>query len=465
MHMGRARGNDVQFKIRLARSGVEAKSCLNRTHIINRGICLVGLSLTLPSIGAFAAGSRMTWSWLRWPWLQLMSPVIATWCGLWWLRVIYFWLRKPFYERREQRRNEHPVVTLQIPAGVKKLEQYDGARTLHDAQWTYIKRAVEAQGKYFANGILVAVLPPLALLLLSVQLLLTPHDKQPPLWTIGLIVSEVSCLVILVYLALTSREPTAEWIENRVRTELFRREQYLFLAGVGPYLTMKSSEAADEVLRRRGQIEGADTHALVGLVALQEHSGLAWLEALHHRGSSELSSRPDVIERMESYLYYRIGKQLLWFANEIRDLEENDRLWSRLLTGALLAAILVAAGHVFHMLVEGSNDTGYWKVVVGAAAIVLPPVGTACLSIKAMYNFRGRSGVYVHEEGLLHTQRGALEALIQEAKSVEAGIVGRDLHKIDFDFRAVALRTEQSLSVELLQWMLLMERHEHELAP
>ena len=350
---------------------------------------------------------------------------------------------------------------------MKRIEQYDGGQTLHEAQWTYIGRAVEAQGSYFANGILAAILPSLALFLLSYQLLALPAGGS---WAIGLILSEISCLVILVYLALTRREPTAEWVENRVRTELFRREQYLFLAGVGPYLFQKPFEAAEEALRRRGQIEGADAHTLVGLVAMQERSGLTWLEALHHKGSAKPPARSDFIERMESYLYYRIAKQLLWFANEIRDIQENEQMWTRLLTGALLAAIAVAAVHTFHLhdahtAGEADDGAAYWRIVSGTLAIVLPPLGSACLSIKAMYNFRGRSRIYEHEKGLLHAHRGALEALIQEARQLPTGATGRDVDKIDFSFRAIALRTEQSLSVELAQWMLLMERREHEVAP
>jgi hypothetical protein len=58
-----------------------------------------------------------------------------------------------------------------------------------------------------------------------------------------------------------------------------------------------------------------------------------------------------------------------------------------------------------------------------------------------------------------------LEALIQEARHLPIGPSGRDVDKIDFSFRAVALRTEQSLSVDLAQWILLMERREHELSP
>jgi len=414
------------------------------------------------ALGALAMSSRTNPTWL-----QLAGPLTITLSVLGWLRFLYLWQRKASFERRERRRKEHPAEKLDIPAGVKKIEQYSGGQTLHEAQWTYIGRAVEAQGSYFASGILAAILPPLALFLLSFQLLALPKGGS---WAIGLILSEMSCLVALIYLALTNREPTAEWIANRVRTELFRREQYLFLAGVGPYLLERPLEAAEEAMRRRGQIEGADAHTLVGLVPMQDRSGLTWLEALHHRGSAKLPSRADFMERMESYLYYRIGKQLVWFANEIRDIQENERMWSRLLTGALLAAIGVAAVHAFHLYEAhaagaASDDAMYLRIVVGTLALVLPPLGTACLSIRAMYNFRGRSRTYEHEKGLLYAQRGALEALIQEARQLPAGAPARDADKIDFNFRAIALRTEHSLSVELEQWMLLMERHEYEVSP
>jgi hypothetical protein len=400
-------------------------------------------------------------------WLQLLGPVTVTVVVLACLRSLYFWQRNASFIRRERHRKEQPAERLDIPAGTRKPEQYDGAQVLHEAQWTYIGRAVKAQGKYFASGILAAVLAPMALFLLSFQLLARANGGS---LAFGLILAEIVCLILLVYLAITSREPTGEWVENRARTELFRREQYLFLAGVGPYLLPKHHEIAEEALRRRGEIEGADTHALIGLVPMQERSGFTWLESLHHRGSVGIPDRSDFIDRMESYLYYRIGKQLVWFANEIRDIRENERMWSRILTGALLAAIGIAAVHAFHMqdLITGSQTqsrTDIWRVVIGSMAIVLPPLGTAFLSIRAMYNFRGRIRIYEHEKHILHTQRGALEALVNEARHMPPEAAGNYQHKIDFNFRAIALRTEQSLSLELEQWMLLMERPEHEVAP
>ena len=423
-----------------------------------RSSWLLGCALVLGSLAAVWVNSNTSL-----PWLQLVTPVILTLSVLWWLRLLYLWQRQASFQRRERRRKKNPAEKLDIPAGVKKPEHYDGGKTLHEARWTYIGRAEDSQGKYFAGGIVAAILPPLALFLLSFHLLALPAGGS---WAVGLILSEILCLIVLVYLKLTGGEPTAEWIESRLRAELFRREQFLSLAGVGPYLLEKPCEVVEEALRRRGQIKGSDAHELVALVPMQERSGLTWLEALHHRGSAKVPGRSDCIDRMESYLHYRIGKQSLWFANEIRDLQKNEELWSHLLTGSLLAAIVVAGVHAFHLYAahmegEAFGGTAYSRVLVGALAIVLPPLGTAFLGIRKMYNFRGSTRTYEHERRPLETHGGVLEALIQQSRQA-VGAAGHSLNKIDFDFRAIALRTEQSLSHELEQWMLLMERREHE---
>lgn len=401
-------------------------------------------------------------------WLQFAGPGLLTLSVLTCLGLLYRWQRKASFVRRERRRKEDPAEKLDIPILVKKPEQYDGGKTFHEAQWKYSMRASEAQGSYFAGGLLSAILPAVALFLLSFQLLAFATGES---WMdIGLILAEMLCLIVLVYLAITGREPTADWIEHRVRTELFRREQYLFLAGVGPYFLAEPSTAIQEAIRRRSEIEGGAAHLLIELVPMQERSGITWMEALHRAGSGKLSITSDLIARMESYLYYRIGKQLSWFANEIRDLRENDRFWSRMLAGTLLAAIMMSALHTVHLYDahirrDALARMAYLKLVTGVLAIALPPLGSACLSLKAMYNFRGRGRIYQYEKSLLHRQWGALDALIQEAKHVLPKATTRDLQKIDFSFRAITLRTEQSLSIELTQWTLLMERPEHEVAP
>lgn len=407
-----------------------------------------------------ASGALLAWS-LRTgnASLLVIAPVLITFSSIWLIRLLYIWQRPAAYRRRERRKNAHPAEALPIPERVKKPEQYDGGQTLHSAQWKYIEHAVKAQGEFFADGVLVAILPALALFLLSFQLLALPASQN---WMdVGLILSEIACLIILIYIALTRREPTADWIENRVRTELFRREQYLFMAGIGPYLSCNSSGGAQQALRRKGEIESADRRALLILVPMEERSsGVTWLEALHHF-SAKSHVRADLVDRMESYLYYRIGKQLVWFSNEIRDLDENDQLWTRLLAFSSLAAAIVAGFHAFflyraHLSRQAPEHS---EIILGTLAIVLPPLAIACISIRSMYNFRGRMRTYGHEKNALHRYQSDLEALISEARQSVEGI----RPNIELKFRAIALRTEQSLSHELEQWMLLIEKQEHEL--
>jgi hypothetical protein len=176
--------------------------------------------------------------------------------------------------------------------------------------------------------------------------------------------------------------------------------------------------------------------------------------------------RSDLLDRIESYLYFRISKQLLWFSNEIRDLEENDQIWTSMITLSSLAAAAVAGFHASflynaHIGIKPPNLPGHSEIVFATLAIVLPPLAIACIGIRSMYDFRGRKRTYRHQKSALLSYRGALEALIREAKQASPDA---RLKKIEMEFRSLALRTEQSLSHEIEQWMLLMEKDEHELA-
>ncbi len=402
-------------------------------------------------VGALATGVRASASWAQ----VVFSPLVFL-LALWLSQEIYFWQRSASYERRTKRREQFPAHDLSIPTGVRKPEAFGGGKHLHEAQWKYLNRAVEAQGHYFANGIRAAVLSPAALLLLALQVLIWPHGGG---WAFGLILSEAFCLGTLLYLVWTAPEPTAEWIGNRLRCEILRREQYLLVAGVGPYLGYDESSAARMAATRRGQIEGTDFGALSELVPLQDYGGKTWMEHLYVYARQTAST--DCLDRMECYLHQRLGKQLLWFANELRDCEENERFASQFLKLTLLCAIVVAflhGCHLYHGLEAGDAAEGsIASIAIGLFGITLPPVATAVFGIQAMYNFRGRSRIYSREKGLLHGHHGELLALVQEAKAPS-----RSLDDIDFDFRALVLRTESSLTLELSQWLLLMYRAEHE---
>jgi hypothetical protein len=353
---------------------------------------------------------------------------------------------------------------LSVSEDALEPDRYPGIGPLHEAQSQYAALASDAQGRYFAEGLLASVLAPCALLLLSLQLLIFAHGGQ---WAIGMILSEIVCLGLLTYFALTRSEPTSEWITNRIRAELLRREQYLAIAGVGPYLVVAQKDVVGECLRRKGQIEATDSRALALLIPMQDADGRTWVEAVRE---VDIEGRADLVHRMESYLYYRLARQELWFANEMRGCERSDDLWSKVLTLAFLGAIVAAAVHVVELrgaVWESlhSEELGLWGIVTGTFAVLLPPVGTAVIALRGMYDFRGRGRVYMNEKYVLTLHRSALEALLHEARQLDCASGTPEVVVIDGAFRSLAARAEQSLSMEMQQWFLIMERCEQEIAP
>ncbi len=78
-----------------------------------------------------------------------------------------------------------------------------------------------------------------------------------------------------------------------------------------------------------------------------------------------------------------------------------------------------------------------------------------------MYAFEPRRQVYLRTVQLLQEYKGSLEGLLAEAEEV-ASSKTRTSQQIDIDFRATVLRVEEALSFEIEQWLVLMNRPEHE---
>jgi hypothetical protein len=385
---------------------------------------------------------------------EILIPLLGVASFLWGGRLLYFWQRRESHERRKARREKDPAEPIPIPPDVRKPESYDGVDPVHFAQWGFQPHATGAQGVYFANGIIVALLPSLALLLLSAQILIFPSRYG---WALGLIASEASCLFLLVYFAWSHPRPTADWTEARMRSELLRREQYLIVAGCGPYL----QKPAGEAVVRLGDIKGASKEELMRFILLEDPVDGNWLEALHKTHPSSLAPRADLPDRIKTYLYHRIVKQLRWFGNEDRDCEENERNWNRSLKFATLAAFIVAVAHMMHLLssLHSLEPQTSWSMATTTLGISLPPLGTAFLNIGSMYAFHHRRRLYQRTNRRLQEHKGAADKLLAE---VESKHPHRPITEIDLDFRSLVLRVEQTLSNELEQWLLLMDRSEYE---
>ena len=218
---------------------------------------------------------------------------------------------------------------------------------------------------------------------------------------------------------------------------------------------------AGESVVRLGEIKGTSKEELMRFILLEDPAHGNWLEALCKTHPSALPHRADLPDRMQTYLYQRIVKQLQWFANEERDCKENEHNWNQLLKCAVLAAFLVSVAHAMHLLslLHSPESSTAWGMATTALGISLPPLGTAFLNIGSMYAFHHRRRLYQRTNRRLQQHKGVAEKLLAE---VESNHRHRPLTEIDLDFRALVLHVEQTLSNELEEWHLLMDRSEYE---
>jgi hypothetical protein len=163
-------------------------------------------------------------------------------------------------------------------------------------------------------------------------------------------------------------------------------------------------------------------------------------------------------------VYHRVGKQLLWFANELRDCSENENIWAWMLRMSTVAALIVAAEHGRGLMEElrVAEPKTLWSMAVLGLGIIFPPVGTALLSIRAMYAFDPRRQIYERTRRLLHRHFAKMKVLLRQARSQP---LVRPMIEIDFEFRLEVLRVEQTLFFELEEWLLVMNRSQNEIAP
>ena len=104
------------------------------------------------------------------------------------------------------------------------------------------------------------------------------------------------------------------WIENRVRTEVLRREQFLLHARVGPYLTEHVLSKA--VQRRLALIKSRQDP--MGLIPLQDPGGKPLRDELEGAGvGKSVPPQPDLLRCLKTYLEKRLRGQCDWFSKKV----------------------------------------------------------------------------------------------------------------------------------------------------
>lgn len=396
------------------------------------------------------------------PWFIVSIPIaLAVWT-LVVLRHGYFLGREWRWRRRQQEERE-AEGRLEISPGVKKPRDFELVDTIDQAQHALLPKLPDYQGRYRAAGLSVALLPSLALLCLALQVLLLPHGTP---WGIGLVAAEALLLGWLIFLVWTSSNPSLPWVRSRFRAELLRREQYLCLVAVGPsYLGLSAEEANSVSCQRVKFISEAGFEDLKRLLPMAtqgggEYSGdSAWIDAVwNHPNSSAVF--PDLLERMQCYLHYRIGKQMMYFSLGGELNERGEIRATRILKGVVVLAVILAVTHAVMLACEtGQGEHSDMSVLVTLLAFLLPPISASLLAIQNLFDFHALVALY---------QRTHRELLVLEMNLRQLiGMCGKDLPDeedllLEKQFQALVLRTEQTLTCELEKWTLLVFRSEYE---
>jgi hypothetical protein len=404
--------------------------------------------------------------WLGSKVLIAVTPVVIACWVLFAVDRGYFWLRAKHWQQRKELEHQE-LEQLDIPAKTKEPVMFAGVASIDEAQHAALSKVPDYQGKYFGTGIMVAALPLLAVLALGLQTLAVDESSS---FGIGLAATEALLLVFLTYLIWVRQNPTKDWVTGRIRSELFRREQYLRMAQVGPYLDLPADEADHQSeLRIRRFRDDSDTELrrLIPM-ATQTVKGTQpiverWIDQLWKKPEEESHLRADDLkERMNSYLYYRLDKQLMWFRLGVDANESAERQITLILKAALLVAVVIAGIHtillVQHVTSGQPSHMEPFPVSVGLLAFALPPTCAVLLAVQELFTYRKLGVSYAQTGKELFELRTELQQLIFAATR-------KDGPKAPYrEFQALVLHAESVLTVELQRWIMLVSRLEFEVS-
>jgi hypothetical protein len=420
-----------------------------------------------PYIRILVVGSVFVMVWTGvaagWPYpfmIAALQVIFAAW-SLVALHCVYHLVRERGHVRR-RRRDQAARDAVVIPDDVRPSVAFPEIDALDDAHRLAIGDIPDHQGRYRATGLKVALLPSLAVLFLSLQVIFFPAGGPA---ATGMAFAESLLLIVMVVVVWTNERPTYEWVQSRARAELFRREQYLLLAHVGPYLGLPEHRVVAVRDMRMGFLTHADLQTLGQLAVMAEQEVAPsfrghrlWIDALWQAGRDQVC--PDTSDRMRTYLHYRLRKQILWFHLAIGKCESAEQGITRLLKTAVLAAVAVALVYAT-LLSTGQPLNGTHQpagiALVALLAAGLPPFCGGLLAIQDLFAFRRLAMSYRETRRELVRYEAALRSLITLYEE-------QPENSLEFQtrFRALVLHTESALTQELQRWVMFVYKPEFE---
>ncbi len=315
------------------------------------------------------------------------------------------------------------------------------------------RAAVAHQHRRRRLGLFTLLLGQIALTVLALHLFV-PLVFEPGSWwfkagTVTLVVAEGLALALLVSGLLPTAHEHEEWVRERVRAELLRRELFLLQARVGPYLV--AADPDPEVEHRVGRIT-SHTDPLP-LIATHDGARSSWRDALEDTiRAGSAAPIPDLRRRLEEYRTDRVRKQHDWFVERSVRHGRADRsyeLEGRLLifVGLLLAAThgLVAVFHgAFIEEIERLADAGIMFLGFACAA-----VGAFIVGRRSLFQTHRLSRSYAQYADMLDDVDNEILELLPRVET--------ETEDVALGFRRLVLHTEDLLANELRIWWLAVQ--------
>lgn len=321
-----------------------------------------------------------------------------------------------------------------------RLEQARGERD---------EAARESQRRRLTFARATALLGPIAVLFLAIQIKLAPEHGNNLGTAEALILAELAVLLVALAIPLLKIGQSHErWISNRMRAELLRREIFLLQARVGPYLNITENALANRVEERLVTLN-ADFGDPLELLPMSFGSE-SWRDALEdaHRAATPVCMN-ELTTFFNGYLYDRIIDQKVWFKDKSIRHQRHARVFEGATLIILIAALAVAAYHLGLIIYRQPETTETNCLII--LAIVLPAVGAALVGLLSILGCRRLSHSYAHHALALERIEARFKAL---ATDMAAGTVSGEI--VELRFRRLLLETEEILSNELRLWWLFM---------
>jgi hypothetical protein len=332
--------------------------------------------------------------------------------------------------------------------------------SIEEAFKRWDERATQSKARCQRWDLVQTIFPPLAALLLSIQVISFP---SPGPISRALIAIELAVLFVALIMALLRTDLAGVcWVPFRLKAEVLRREQYLLKARVGAYLHCADDADLAAAVQARLAILDNEAGEPREFIPLTNPANEPWRHQLENARVAGLDGEDvddgyiaKLPQLCESYYQNRLLEQETWYQGRAREHRSSDNLWESLGRVALAAALVFAAIHLTAMYSGDAEDALGWLVIV---AIALPPISAACSEVQALLQGRQLSLSYSQYERDLAHLEARFAQLLTELRC--DGALEEPGQELAFRFKRLVLEAEELFASEMRTWSVLMAPNE-----